>query len=127
MKLATVIHRNEVRVGAVQSDTIRLLARDEGDMVTLIGRGKAEIERLLARSSEEPPLSAVRLLAPIQRFNRDVLCAGWNYWDHFEEGRGKRDGQDVDRPQAPTFFTKGPNTVIGPRDDIGLDPHISAK
>jgi len=27
------------------------------------------------------PLADVRLLAPLTRFNRDVLCTGWNYWD----------------------------------------------
>src|SRR5690606_17817160 len=52
---------------------------------------------------------------------------GWNYWDHFEESRGKREGQDVDAPKAPTFFTKAPNSIIGPYDDIAFDPHISAK
>lgn len=73
------------------------------------------------------PLAEVRLLAPLTRFNRDVLCTGWNYWDHFEESRGKREGQDVDRPDHPTFFTKGPDTVIGPVDDIAFDPELSRK
>jgi 2-keto-4-pentenoate hydratase/2-oxohepta-3-ene-1,7-dioic acid hydratase in catechol pathway len=63
----------------------------------------------------------------LRRFRRDVLCTGWNYWDHFEESKGKRDGQDVDRPEHPTFFTKGPDVVIGPYDEIAYDPAISAK
>lgn len=128
MKLATVTLAGQQRVGAVEADHIRLLPAAAGDMVSLIGLGQAEIARLLAADGvERQPLSAVRVEAPIQRFNRDVLCTGWNYWEHFEESRGKREGQDVDKPKAPTFFTKGPNTVIGPYDDIGLDPHISAK
>ena len=69
----------------------------------------------------------VQLRAPIRRFRRDVLCAGWNYWHHLEEGIGRRDGQEVERPKAPTFFTKGPDTVIGPRDEIAFDSRISAK
>ena len=97
-------------------------------MVALIGRGRSEIERLVQTAPVHTiALADARLMAPIQRFRRDVLCTGWNYWDHFEESRGKREGQDVDKPVAPTFFTKAPNTVIGPYDDIGLDPHISAK
>jgi 2,4-diketo-3-deoxy-L-fuconate hydrolase len=72
-------------------------------------------------------LADVRLLAPLTRFNRDVLCTGWNYWDHFEESRGRREGQDVERPAHPTFFTKGPDTVIGPTDEIAFDPALSAK
>ncbi len=128
MKLATIEFAGQLRVGAVEGDTIRLLPREAGDMVSLIGQGQAEIARLLGSTElEAVSLSAVRIVAPLQRFNRDILCTGWNYWDHFEESRGKREGQDVDAPKAPTFFTKGPNTVIGPTDPIGLDPHISAK
>ncbi|WP_225753248.1 fumarylacetoacetate hydrolase family protein [Actinotalea sp. Marseille-Q4924] len=68
------------------------------------------------------------LLLPLSRFNRDILCTGWNYWDHFEESAGKREGQDpAERPSHPTFFTKGPLTAIGPRDPIAFDPHLSAK
>lgn len=70
----------------------------------------------------------MRLLAPLRRFNRDILCTGWNYWDHFEESKGKREGQDPPtRPEHPTFFTKGPDTVIGPLDDIAFDPELSTK
>jgi 2-keto-4-pentenoate hydratase/2-oxohepta-3-ene-1,7-dioic acid hydratase in catechol pathway len=67
------------------------------------------------------------LRPPLRRFRRDILCTGWNYWDHFEESKGKREGQDVDRPEHPTFFTKGPDVVIGPYDDIAWDPDISAR
>lgn len=74
------------------------------------------------------PLADVRLLAPLTRFNRDVLCTGWNYWDHFAESAGKREGQDPrERPQHPTFFTKGPDTVIGPADDVAFDAALSQK
>jgi 2-keto-4-pentenoate hydratase/2-oxohepta-3-ene-1,7-dioic acid hydratase in catechol pathway len=74
------------------------------------------------------PLDEVRLGSPLTRFNRDVLCSGWNYWDHFEESRGLREGQDPEgRPEHPTFFTKGPDTVIGPYDDVAFDPELSQK
>ncbi|MDR3466872.1 MAG: fumarylacetoacetate hydrolase family protein [Xanthobacteraceae bacterium] len=112
----------------MDGDSVRLLPADAGDMVTLIAHGRAEIEHLAAGPGLEVlPLTSVAVMAPIQRFRRDVLCTGWNYWDHFEEGRGRREGQEVDKPTAPTFFTKGPNTVIGPHDEIGLDPYISVK
>jgi 2,4-diketo-3-deoxy-L-fuconate hydrolase len=128
MRLATVHHAGTPRVALVDGDAVRLLPADAGDMVAAIARGRSEINRLAGRADLETlPLSSVRLMAPIQRFHRDVLCTGWNYWDHFEEGRGKREGQDVEKPKAPTFFTKGPHAVIGPTDDVGLDPYISAK
>ncbi|QTG16917.1 fumarylacetoacetate hydrolase family protein (plasmid) [Agrobacterium tumefaciens] len=127
MRLVTISTAGSIRTGALQGDRVTLFPPEAGDMVDLIGRGQQAIQELLAATSESVPLSEATLLSPIQRFNRDILCTGWNYWDHFEESKGKREGQDVEKPNAPTFFTKGPNTVIGPNDDIGLDPHISAK
>lgn len=128
MRLATVNVSGQSRVGIVETDEVRLLPANEGDMVALIGRGRSAINGVAAQSDLQTlPLSAVELMAPIQRFRRDVLCTGWNYWDHFEESRGKREGQDVDRPKAPTFFTKAPNTVIGPNDEVAFDSYISAK
>ena len=128
MRLCTVKVSGTPRVGLIEADRISLLPAEAGDMVALIAQGRVAIDRLAARSDlETVPLAQADLMAPIQRFGRDVLCTGWNYWDHFEESRGKREGQDVDRPKAPTFFTKSPSTIVGPYDDIGLDGHISAK
>lgn len=127
MRLATVRLNGDERIGAIEQGVIRLLPVSMGDMVSAIGHGQAAIAAAAAASSESVELAQVDLLAPLQRFNRDILCTGWNYLDHFEESRGKREGQDVDMPSAPTFFTKGPNTVIGPNADIGMDPYISAK
>lgn len=127
MRLATISTAGELRVGAVQGDAIRLLPRTLGDMVSAIALGHVEIERQIAAQDEALTLADVDICAPIQRFNRDILCTGWNYLDHFEESRGKREGQEVELPEAPTFFTKSPHTVIGPYDDLGMDPYISAK
>ena len=127
MRLATIITSNEFRVGALHGDEFRLLPRAAGDMVSAIALGRETIERQIASNKETISAADATICAPIKRFNRDILCTGWNYLDHFEESRGKREGQDVDLPAAPTFFTKSPRTVIGPADDIGIDPHISAK
>lgn len=121
MKLASVTVGGVRRAGVVDvaERTIALLPSTVDDIV----RGAPAGER-----GEVLPLSGIRLEAPLHRFNRDVLCTGWNYLDHFEESRGRRDGQDpVSVPERPTFFTKGPDTVIGPTDDIAYDPRISAK
>lgn len=127
MRLATISLNYEQRIGVVEGAIVRLLPAALGDMVSAIGLGRAAIEEAASRASEVVQLDAVEILSPLQRFNRDILCTGWNYLDHFEESRGKRDGQDVDLPDAPTFFTKGPNTVVGPNAEIGMDTHISAK
>jgi 2,4-diketo-3-deoxy-L-fuconate hydrolase len=123
MKIAALRHQGAERLALVEGDGLRLLPPEAGDLLDVIGNGTGG----LVAGSETTAIADAELLPPLRRFRRDILCAGWNYWDHFEEGRGRRDGQDVDRPEHPTFFTKGPDTVIGPRDDIAYDPAISAK
>lgn len=130
MKLAVVRFEGETRTGLVEGEEVVVLpatAPTPDDFV----RGGAEAReavRAAARNAPRHPLANLDLLAPLRRFNRDILCTGWNYWDHFEESKGKREGQDPkERPAHPTFFTKGPDTVIGPYDDIAWDPNLSAK
>jgi len=65
------------------------------------------------------PLSDIELLAPIIP-ERNVFCVGWNYLKHYDESVGKREGQEVELPDRPTFFTKLPTTVIGPFQDAPL-------
>jgi 2-keto-4-pentenoate hydratase/2-oxohepta-3-ene-1,7-dioic acid hydratase in catechol pathway len=102
-----------------------------GDLVSIIERGNAvsEAQQEAARGgqAERFELGRVQVLPPLRRFRRDILCTGWNYWDHFYESQGKREGQDVPKPDAPTFFTKGPDVVIGPTDDIAFDAGLSSK
>ena len=59
-----------------------------------------------------------RFGAPIARPHQ-ILCIGLNYSDHAAET-----GQAV--PVEPILFTKSPNTLIGPNDDV-LIPRKSAK
>ncbi|HUZ62528.1 MAG TPA: fumarylacetoacetate hydrolase family protein [Acetobacteraceae bacterium] len=131
MRLATLRHQGAERVGALTSgEEIALLPIACGDLVEIVQGGQEALSHLrtiLPDLRERIPLEETSLLPPLRRFRRDILCAGWNYWDHFEEGRGRRDGQEVPRPEHPTFFTKSPDTVIGPRDPIAFDPKLSAK
>ncbi|WP_315834854.1 fumarylacetoacetate hydrolase family protein [Bradyrhizobium prioriisuperbiae] len=130
MRFASIHLDGQVRPGVLARDEIALFSPAIPDLVGFLeldeeARGST-IRQALA-SGLRVPRSTARLAAPIRRFRRDVLCTGWNYWDHFEEGRGKREGQDVDKPKAPTFFTKSPDVVIGPNDAIAFDPRISQK
>lgn len=131
MRFSRLIHDGKSRLGLIEDDHVLLLPPELGDLVDVIAAGEPGREAIAAVRAERRlvrvPLDGARLLAPIGRFRRDILCTGWNYWDHFEEGYGKREGQDVDKPKAPTFFTKGPGTVIGPTDDIAFDARISTK
>lgn len=118
MRYVMVEHAGRERPGVLDGDAIQLLAAT--DLTEAIVAGTS-------LTGERIPYDEGLLRAPLRRFRRDILCTGWNYWDHFEESKGKREGQDVDPPEHPTFFTKGPDVVIGPYDDITFDPALSAK
>src|SRR6188472_1232434 len=53
-----------------------------------------------------------RIGAPIARPHQ-ILCIGLNYSDHAAET-----GQAV--PVEPILFTKSPNTLVGPNDDVRI-------
>src|ERR671938_34051 len=59
-----------------------------------------------------------RIGAPIARPHQ-ILCIGLNYRDHAAET-----GQAV--PAEPILFTKSPNTLIGPNDDVRI-PRAATK
>jgi 2-keto-4-pentenoate hydratase/2-oxohepta-3-ene-1,7-dioic acid hydratase in catechol pathway len=59
-----------------------------------------------------------RIGAPIARPHQ-ILCIGLNYRDHAAEA-----GMAV--PEEPILFTKSPNTLVGPDDDVRI-PRGSAK
>jgi len=70
------------------------------------------------RSSQAMPIGNQRIGAPIPRPHQ-ILCVGLNYRDHAAET-----GQPV--PDEPILFTKAPNTLIGPYDDVRI-PRGSTK
>src|SRR5262245_39967294 len=115
MKYVMVEHAGREVPGVLDGDSVLLL--NAMDLTEVMQSG-ADLSGVKIPSDE----GMVR--PPLRRFRRDILCTGWNYWDHFEESKGKREGQDVDRPEHPTFFTKGPDVVVGPYDDIAWDPAI---
>jgi 2-keto-4-pentenoate hydratase/2-oxohepta-3-ene-1,7-dioic acid hydratase in catechol pathway len=122
VKLASVTV-GDVRRAAVVDETRRLVSVLSTTVDDIVRGASADVS-----GAEVLPLAEVRLESPLHRFNRDILCTGWNYRDHFEESAGKREGQDpVSLPLRPTFFTKGPDTVIGPSDGIAYDPELSQK
>jgi len=64
------------------------------------------------RVDRAQPLGALRVGAPIARPHQ-ILCIGLNYRDHAAET-----GQEV--PSEPIVFTKSPNTLVGPYDDVRI-------
>lgn len=129
MRFATVLHTGAPRLAVADGDDLALAPRELGDLLDVICAGPGRLDQIRAEHHrwERIEAAGAHLAAPLRRQPRDVLCTGWNYWDHFEEGKGRREGQDVDRPDHPTFFTKGPDTIIGPTEDIAYDPAMSQK
>jgi 2,4-diketo-3-deoxy-L-fuconate hydrolase len=102
---------------------------DVSDHVTdfdesFFGAGPDELAALaalvLARtaSGQTHRFTGERIGAPIARPHQ-ILCIGLNYSDHAAET-----GQAV--PAEPILFTKSPNTLIGPNDDVRI-PRGSTK
>lgn len=122
MKLLSVKRNDSWRVGVINKDSPELVdiySASIGVVDDVISSGGIKEG---VQPEETIKLSDAEIGAPISRFHKNVLCVGWNYWDHFEESKGKREGQDpVDRPEHPTFFTKSPRSVIGPQAEIECD------
>ena len=108
MKLVTFDEGEGPLTGVIDGETI-LPLRDTVEMLDLIRRGAG-----WAPAGPGLPLHSVRLLAPIVP-RRNVFCVGWNYSEHFAEGKAFRGPNAVQEvPQHPALFSKNPFAIIGP-------------
>jgi len=131
MKLVRFTHEGATHIGALVDDSVVDLsgavsaagAGDPANMVALIEGGDAArsaVDGAVSGDARRLPVSSVRLCAPLKPGL--ILASGGNYMDHREE-------KDV-APLAgrePEFFFKTPNSVIGPDDEIELDPRVTRK
>jgi 2-keto-4-pentenoate hydratase/2-oxohepta-3-ene-1,7-dioic acid hydratase in catechol pathway len=115
-----------IDIGKVAEARGLKLAFDPTSMVSLIAAGPAALDqvRQFAGVDEGAALDEVRLLAPIPNPQRNVYAVGWNYLEHFEEGKAMRT-TDAKLPEHPVFFTKGVHTVNAPFGAIPFDPEVS--
>lgn len=118
-----------VRLGPVGSETPGALIADDlfidlSDVVSdfneeFFASGTlATLAAVVAERGEKgdaEPVAGRRFGAPFTRPHQ-ILCIGLNYSDHAAET-----GQDV--PGEPILFTKSPNTLIGPNDDVVIPRH----
>lgn len=116
------------RIGAiVEGDKVFDITSAMGipSMKHFIESGTENLKSLRSIMNEESnahrnvSLGAIQLLAPIPRPNRNIICVGKNYKDHVAEVNAVADATaQVATPQTPVFFTKAPECVIGPFDDV---------
>lgn len=121
-----------LRIGAPGSELPAALADDDhyvdlSDVVSDFDEAffaREDIERIRPIVAERiaagdiRPVGDQRIGAPIARPHQ-IICVGLNYTDHAAET-----GQEV--PEEPILFTKSPNTIVGPYDDVRI-PRRSTK
>jgi len=92
------------------------LPRSMTEFVALGKNGLARARRAVRSGEGRIPAASVKLLAPIPRPAKNILCVGKNYHDHameFQASGVDATGKEV-VPEVPIIFTKWPNSVIGP-------------
>jgi 2-keto-4-pentenoate hydratase/2-oxohepta-3-ene-1,7-dioic acid hydratase in catechol pathway len=133
MRIASYLNHDEPAVGLVSADlkSVRpyeLPARQRMlgalPLIEAAARGEA-----LPALGAAVPLDSVRLTAPIPRPRRNIFCVGKNYHAHAKEFAGSgfdssaKAGGDI--PAVPIYFTKVPESVIGPGEPIVIVPAVS--
>lgn len=129
MKFASFSYKDSTHLGIVDATagSVRPIdgVSEMVDLVTRYGQLKSSL-----KTGTPIALTDVRLLAPIALPRRNIFCVGKNYGEHarefsnsgFEAGAVK--GAEID--EFPAVFSKGPNTVIGPYDDVDLHAKVTS-
>jgi len=128
MRLVTFSDGKDARVGVHDpaSGTIvdlsagTRLPRQMTEFIALGKNGLARARRAVRSGEGRIAAGSVKLLAPIPRPAKNILCVGKNYHDHAQEFHSSgvdASGKEV-VPEVPIIFTKWPNSVIGPGEPI---------
>jgi 2-keto-4-pentenoate hydratase/2-oxohepta-3-ene-1,7-dioic acid hydratase in catechol pathway len=126
LRIATYQYRGGRQVGLVSDDgqTLRPLALDADrarrGVLPLI-EDRAAGTAWPAPTGETLALADVRLEAPLPLPRRNLFCVGRNYHAHAKELSGSVFRNNAANPQEwPIVFTKVPECVIGPADQVRL-------
>jgi 2-keto-4-pentenoate hydratase/2-oxohepta-3-ene-1,7-dioic acid hydratase in catechol pathway len=124
MRIATYVWGGQRNVGLVSADGTEVkplaLTKEQAN------KGVLSVIEMLARGEELPalvgtslPVSAVQLDAPIPQPRRNVFCIGRNYHAHAKELQATVFKDNDANPESwPIVFTKLPECVVGPFDDV---------
>ncbi|MCM8710272.1 fumarylacetoacetate hydrolase family protein [Clostridium sp. SYSU_GA19001] len=121
MKFITYSYENKECVGILTEQGVMPLT-EFTSMIDLIENFSEDVfkENFLGYI----PLNEVKLLAPIPRPRRNILCLGKNYEDHAKE-LGATKISDKFIPDDPIYFTKSADAVIGTNDYIKFFPEVT--
>ena len=119
MKLASFIHKGNERVGMV----------DGAEVIPIPGFASME-DLIRAGIPAEPagpgiPLEDVRLLAPIPRPSRDVICLGMNFADHTKEAA--KFHPTLVRERHAVYFSKHVNEAVPDGGVVDSHPDVTSQ
>ena len=130
MHLLTFVESGKTRIGILNPLTnevadLSVLTPDlPQDMLGFISQGDSALDqasKALKSGEAGLPLSKLKLLAPIPRPPRNILCVGKNYPEHVKEVQSvvasEKDNKAA-APESPIIFTKATSSVIGPGEAI---------
>jgi 2-keto-4-pentenoate hydratase/2-oxohepta-3-ene-1,7-dioic acid hydratase in catechol pathway len=132
MRIATYMWGGQRHVGIVSKDGQSVmpfeLSRTDAE------RGALTIIELMTSGGVVPatsgvsiPISAVELDAPIPLPRRNVFCVGRNYHAHAKElSASVFKDNDANPDSWPIVFTKVPECVVGPHDDVLIPVGVSS-
>lgn len=133
MRIATYRLHGQRLVGQLSGDSTHVTAFDiepalaEWGVLPLVERAAAGAAWPALRG-EAVPLSEVQLEAPMPRPRRSLFCVGRNYHAHALE---LRESVFKDSPKDtqswPIVFTKVPECVVGPDDEVRLPSSVSTQ
>ncbi len=134
MRFATFKHNNERFLGVVSNDghTLQKLNvsaehANKGvlSLIDMAARGQDPLQYLDAATLS---VSNVTLEAPIPLPRRNIFCVGRNYHAHAKELSGSVFKASNANPAAwPIVFTKVPECVVGPNDNVILPGAVSSQ
>lgn len=125
---------NKTRIGLV--DVQKQIIQEYAIQDNVSEEGVLRILHLQLAQKPFPEFAAthamgdIQLLAPIPRPRRNIFCVGKNYYEHAKEfgtsgydSSTSKPGDEI--PKHPIIFTKPPESVIGPGENIVIPQKVS--
>ena len=134
MKIAAFLHQGQPGVGIVSADLASVQPFELSAAERTLG-ALPVIERLadgrgLPALLPAIAMNALSLTAPLPKPRRNIFCVGKNYFEHAREFAGSgfdssaKSGGDI--PAFPIYFSKVPESVIGPDAAVEMPAASSA-
>lgn len=134
MKIAAFLHQGQPGVGIVSADLASVQPFDMSLPERTLG-ALPVIERLadgrgLPALLPAIDMNALSLTAPLPKPRRNIFCVGKNYFEHAREFAGSgfdssaKSGGDI--PAFPIYFSKVPESVVGPDAAVEMPAASSA-